>query len=210
MNDDTPCKRLAVAHLDDGFIRKPLWQEVHIGDTLRDLFFATRNFNTLKDENDHINIADFYDDAKPPLPLDLELLEALPSEVDLHKQIYGIENYHLNRTESEARHRAEQTRDEWLADLRAFTPAGSFTLTNCCSTWATVGVGAGVSVGARVGASTAGWVGAMVNVAVGAPVDATLPDAFTGVAGVLFASAMEPAGGVAVRTPARVRPIQAI
>ena len=27
------------------------------------------------------------------------------------------------RTESEARHRAEQTRDEWLADLRAFTPA---------------------------------------------------------------------------------------
>lgn len=62
-----------------------------------------RLLNALKDENDHINIAGFYDDARPPLPLDLELLDALPSEVDLHKQIYGIEKYHLNRTESEVR-----------------------------------------------------------------------------------------------------------
>jgi acetylornithine deacetylase/succinyl-diaminopimelate desuccinylase-like protein len=57
-----------------------------------------RALNSLKDENDHILVAGFYDDVQPPSALDLQLLDALPTFEDVYREVYGVKNFVLGRS----------------------------------------------------------------------------------------------------------------
>jgi acetylornithine deacetylase/succinyl-diaminopimelate desuccinylase-like protein len=49
--------------------------------------------NSLKDADEHICIAGFYDRIRPPSPRDLELMQALPDNADEYRQRYGVQNF---------------------------------------------------------------------------------------------------------------------
>ena len=48
--------------------------------------------NTLKDEDEHILIPDYYDNVIPPSDRDIELLAALPPVIDEYEKRFGIDH----------------------------------------------------------------------------------------------------------------------
>lgn len=57
-----------------------------------------RMLETLKDKEERITIAGFYDAMRPPSELDLELLRQAPNHEDLYRQLFGVEQFVLGRT----------------------------------------------------------------------------------------------------------------
>jgi acetylornithine deacetylase/succinyl-diaminopimelate desuccinylase-like protein len=57
-----------------------------------------RALNSLKDENEHIRIAGFYDDWRPPTALALELADKLPTFEATYREVFGVKNFVLGRT----------------------------------------------------------------------------------------------------------------
>jgi acetylornithine deacetylase/succinyl-diaminopimelate desuccinylase-like protein len=49
--------------------------------------------NTLKDQNEHINLPGHYDKVLPPSNRDIQLLEALPEVADEYRQRYGVDHF---------------------------------------------------------------------------------------------------------------------
>jgi acetylornithine deacetylase/succinyl-diaminopimelate desuccinylase-like protein len=57
-----------------------------------------RALASLKDEDERIRIPGFYDRARPPSPLDLELLDKLPTFEDMLHEVYGVKDFVLGRS----------------------------------------------------------------------------------------------------------------
>ena len=57
-----------------------------------------RALASLKGEDERIRIPGFYDQARPPSALDLELLDKLPTFEDVMREVYGVKRFVLGRT----------------------------------------------------------------------------------------------------------------
>jgi acetylornithine deacetylase/succinyl-diaminopimelate desuccinylase-like protein len=57
-----------------------------------------RVLSSLKDENERILISGFYERARPPSDLDLQLLDNMPAFEDVYRQVYGIKDFVLERS----------------------------------------------------------------------------------------------------------------
>jgi len=57
-----------------------------------------RALSSLKDEDERILIPGFYEHARPPSALDLELIDKLPSFEAVYREVFGVKQFVLGRT----------------------------------------------------------------------------------------------------------------